>query len=141
MEWAVAFVILIIIEIATVNLVSIWFAIGALAAYVTSCLTDSVIMQVLVFIVISVITLIITKPLAKKFVKPNSDAKKMNTLRIIGKIGIVTRPIAKDLDGEVKVDGKFWTAIADSDIEKGTKIEVQELKGIKLVVKKKEEND
>ena len=61
--WFIAFVILLLIELVTVNLVTIWFAIGAIAAIITTIFTDSILIQSIVFVVVSVIALLITKPL------------------------------------------------------------------------------
>lgn len=65
--WIILFLILLFIELATVNLVSIWFAIGALGAFVTAFFTDSILIQLLVFVVISVVSLFVTLPIVKKF--------------------------------------------------------------------------
>ena len=67
--WFIAFVILLLIELVTVNLVTIWFAIGAVAAIITTIFTDSIMIQSIVFIVVSVLSLFITKPLIKKVKK------------------------------------------------------------------------
>ena len=141
MVWIIAFVLFITIEFLTVNLVTIWFAIGALIAYLISYLTSSFIIQTITFFVISILALLLTKPLVKKIF--NSSDKDFNINCIIGQVGTATTPILKDLGGEVKVNGKFWMAVLDGDktIEKGSKILVKDLKGIKLVVKMKEVDD
>ena len=135
--WFIAFLVLLFIEIITINLVTIWFAIGALAALVTALITDSFVIQVIVFLVVSVIALLLTKPLIKKFkgfqvVPTNSD-------RVIGKVGEVTKKIEKNKYGEVKVFGNIWTAYADEELDVGTKVIVKEIEGVKLIVKKEEE--
>ncbi len=135
--WFVVFLVLLFIEIITVNLVTIWFAIGALAALVTSLITDSFVIQIIVFLVVSVISLLLTKPLIKKFkgfqvVPTNSD-------RVIGKTGEVTKKIEKNKYGEVKVFGNTWTAYSDEEIDVGTKVIVKDIEGVKLIVKKEEE--
>lgn len=140
MEWAILFIILLVIEIVTVNLVSIWFALGALAAYITSFLTSNVFIQLAVFTIVSAISLILTRSIMDKYFKQDKQTSKLNTNRVIGKTGIVTKKITKSSDGEVKVDGKLWTAVADSTIKEETSIIVKELKGIKLVVSIKEED-
>ena len=65
--WLILFVILIILELCTINLTTIWFAFGALLAYVTSLFFDNVIIQTTVFLVVSVATLIFTRPIVKKY--------------------------------------------------------------------------
>lgn len=140
MEWAILFIALLVIEIVTVNLVSVWFALGALAAYITAMITGNVFIQLLVFTIVSTISLILTKPFMNKYFK-QTGIEKLNTNRVIGKYGVVTKKITKTSDGEVKVDGKLWTAVSNKTISEGTTIVVKELKGIKLVVNIKEEND
>ena len=132
--WFIAFVILLLIELVTVNLVTIWFAIGAVAAIITTIFTDSILIQCIVFTVVSVISLLITRPLFKKFklfgVTPtNSD-------RVIGKVGEVTKRIGKNKYGEVKVYGNTWTASSDKAIKVGERVKVLSIDGVKLVVEK-----
>ena len=64
--WFIVFVVLLFIELATVNLVSIWFAVGSLLAFITTFITDNILIQILVFIISSAIALILTKPIIKK---------------------------------------------------------------------------
>lgn len=143
MGWIIAFIVFIVLEILTVNLVSIWFAIGALVAYIISFFTNSFIVEISSFLVASAIALFITKPLVKKFSNSSIDSLKLNINRIIGQVGVVTKPILKDLGGEVKVNGQFWMAILEDDeeIAKGSKVIVKGFKGVKLVVKNKEVDD
>ncbi len=135
--WFIAFVILLVIEIATINLVSIWFAIGAIAAMFTAFFTKSIFIQMIIFIIVSLISLVITKPLIKKV--KNKEVVPTNSDRIIGKRATVIKTIDKDEYGEVKVYGNVWTACSDSRIEIGTKVKVLSIDGVKLIVKKEEE--
>ncbi len=135
--WFVAFLILLFIEIITVNLVTIWFAIGALAAMISSFVTDSIVIQVIVFLIVSIVALLITKPLIKKF--KGFQVTPTNSDRVIGKIGEVTKEISKNNYGEVKVFGNIWTACADEKISVGTKVKVLDIEGVKLIVKKEED--
>ena len=135
--WFVAFLILLVIELATVNLVSIWFAIGAVAAMICCAFTDSLWIQALVFIIVSMIALLLTKPLIKKFkgfkvIPTNSD-------RVIGKVGEVTKKIEKNKYGEVKVFGNVWTATSEKPIALGSKVKVLAIDGVKLIVEKEED--
>lgn len=82
--WIILFLVLLLIELATVNLVSIWFAIGSLAAFITSFFTDSILIQLLIFVVISVVSLFITLPIVKKF-KSKEKIVPTNLDRVIGK--------------------------------------------------------
>lgn len=134
--WFTLFLILLFIELVTVNLVSIWFVIGAVFAILSTTFTDNIFIQFLVFIVVSVISLLVTKPLVKRF--KLSRLEPTNLDRVVGKIGEVTKKIPEFGYGEVKVLGAVWTADSSEEIEVGTKIKVQKIDGVKLIVK--EEN-
>lgn len=132
--WFIAFVILLVIEFVTVNLVTIWFAIGAVAAIITTIFTDSILIQSIVFVVVSVIALLITKPLINKFKK--FEVEPTNSDRVIGKVGEVTQKIGKNKYGEVKVYGNTWTASSKQVINVGERVKVLSIDGVKLVVEK-----
>ena len=66
-EWFVLFAVLLVIELLTVNLVTVWFVFGAVAAIICSFFTDSIFIQLLVFLITSVMTLLVMKPLLKRF--------------------------------------------------------------------------
>ena len=132
--WFIAFLVLLFIELMTVNLVTIWFAIGAVAAIITTIFTDSILIQSIVFIVVSVIALLITKPLIKKFKK--FEVEPTNSDRVIGKVGEVTQKIGRNKYGEVKVYGNTWTASSKQVINVGERVKVLSIDGVKLVVEK-----
>ena len=134
--WFIVFLIMLVIEIVTVNLVSIWFAIGALAAMLTAYFTESIVIQIVVFIVVSILTLIITKPLVKKF--KGFDITPTNSDRVIGKTGEVTKSNGKNNNGEVKIFGNTWTATSKEELKVGDKVKVLGIDGVKLIVEKEE---
>lgn len=134
--WLTVFIVLLLLELCTVNLVSIWFAIGAFISFFVSFFTDHIIIQMVVFIVVSVITLLITKPFVKK-VKSNKVMTNLD--RVIGMEAVVTEDISKFHVGEVRVDGKKWSAKSDEKFEKGEVVLVERIDGVKLIVKKKED--
>lgn len=136
MSWIGLFIILLIIEVVTTGLVTIWFAIGALAAFITSLITDSTLIQGIVFFVVSILSLIFTRPILNKYIKPKVE--KIN-LDLVGKTGLVTKDISEFEIGEVKVEGKYWSAKSKEKIEKGSKVEILSIEGVKLIVKKKED--
>lgn len=138
-SWLILFVVLIILELCTVNLTTIWFAFGALLAYIVSLFTDNVMIQTTVFLAVSVITLILTRPVVRKYLltKPS----RTNADMLIGKTGIVTKEITKTDIGEVKIDGKYWSAKANKKIKEGSKVEILAIEGVKLIVKEKEDDD
>lgn len=132
--WFISFVFLLILEIITINLVSIWFAIGAIFAFFLSLFTDQVILQIALFIVMSGITLFITKPFMKKIRYHEKIAT--NADRIIGKTGYVVKPICKHNPGQVKVMGALWTAVSDRDILENEEVMVEKIDGVKIQVKR-----
>ena len=137
--WFILFLIFLFIELITVNLVTIWFAIGAIAAVITTLFTDSIVIQSIVFVVVSVVSLLITKPLVKKFKK--FDFTPTNSDRVIGKVGEGTKKITANKYGEVKVFESVWTAKAknNTSIEVGEKVKVLSIEGVKLIVEKEDE--
>ena len=130
--WIIVFLVLLFIELITVNLVSIWFAIGALAAYITTFFTDNITIQIIVFIVVSIIALLVTKPFMKKIRVRKVEPTNLD--RVIGKEGVVTKDISKNAFGEVNVKGSIWTATAKEEITKGTQVKVLKIDGVKLLV-------
>ena len=135
--WLIAFLGLLLVEFLTVGLVSIWFAVGALGALITSFITESVLIQTIVFVIVSVITLIVTKPLMKKFKVTNFEPT--NSDRVIGKVVEVTKEIKSNEYGEVVVFGTVWLAASDKNHKVGSKVVVQKIEGNKLIVKEEGE--
>lgn len=131
--WFMLAIVLIFVEIATVNLVCIWFAIGCLLAGIVGLITDNTMIQVGIFLIVSILSLILTKPFIKKL-RPKGIVR-TNLDRVIGQIGIVTSDIDKLEPGEVKVDGKKWMAVSDTKIKKDSKVEILAIDGVKLKVK------
>lgn len=139
LTWMIIFIALIVIELCTVNLVSIWFAVGALASFVLSFWVSDFTWQILLFIVVSLISLLLTKKFVQKV--RGGEIVKTNLDRVIGQIGIVTEEIAKLEPGEVKVDGKKWSAVSTKKIKVGSKVEILSIDGVKLNVKEVKEED
>ncbi len=134
--WIIVIISALVIEALTSNLVTIWISLGAFAAAISSYFTDDIQVQISIFFIVTIITLLATKNLVKKLVlkkiKTNLDA-------VVGKRGIVIKSILKDEVGRVKVMGKDWAAISDEELNEGTKVEILEIKGVKLVVKEVKE--
>ena len=135
--WLVAMIVLLIIEGIVPGLVSIWFAIGAFAAMISAILGAPLWLQVLWFFAVSILTLCLTRPFAKKYV--NSRATPTNADMLIGKECVVTEEIDNVLGtGAVTVGGKVWTARTeepDGKAETGKVITVVRIDGVKLIVK------
>ncbi len=139
LTWLIIFIFLIFVEIATVNLVSIWFAIGAIASCILSIYADNLIIQLGCFVITSTICLILTKSIISKI--KNHKTTPTNLDRVIGDIGIVTEDIDEFNNGEVKVDGKTWTATSKETLKVGTKVKIVSINGVKLNVKSIKEDD
>ena len=139
--WLALFVIMLIVEAMGPALVSIWFSFGALIALIVSFIPNVPWwVEVVVFVVISVATLLALRPLAKKYFKRNS--LKTNVDSFVGKRGYVIEDITLLKPGAVKIGDVSWTAIPlkeDEKILENEIIEVVALKGNKLIVKKVEE--
>ena len=131
--WLSIVVALAILEIATVNLVSIWFVVSDIIAMITSLFTDNIIIQASIFIIFGIIFMLLTKKIIKKII-PNKE--KTNLDRIIGMTGIVISKITKNKSGEVKVDGKIWTAISNTTINENEPVKILEINSTKLKVEK-----
>ena len=137
--WMISFIVLVLIEIFTINLVTIWFAIGALVSFFVSLCTENIGLEILIFIVVSLITLLFTKKAVNKI--KDKEMIPTNLDRVIGQTGIVTEKIKPLEPGEVKVDGKKWTAIADEEIDINDEVKILSINGVKLKVEKiREEN-
>lgn len=135
--WLIFFIILVIVELITVNLVTIWFAFGALVTSLVSLYTTDTVILLAVFTLVSLLLLLITKPVVKKLKVKKVVATNLD--QVIGKTGVVTEPIAKDKIGEVKVLGKRWSAYSDREISKDKKVKILSISGVQLKVEEKEE--
>ena len=135
--WIGMIIVLTIMEILSINLTTIWYVVSAIVALILSFLGVDFIVQFGVFVLLGTILLITTKPMLTRLLSVNEV--KTNLDRVIGMEGIVTEKISKFELGEVKVDGKKWSAISDTDIDVGTTIVVLSIDGVKLKVRKKED--
>ncbi|MBQ7965693.1 MAG: NfeD family protein [Ruminococcus sp.] len=133
--WLVLAIVLGFIEATTPQLVSIWFALGAVGGCITSLFTDNFWIQIIVAVVITVVTLVATRPLAKRI----TTVKKTHTNsdRNIGKTAVVINDIDNiKAVGQVKVGYSVWSAKSADDtvITKDTKVIVKAIEGAKLIV-------
>ena len=135
--WAILFVALVIIELCTFQLVSIWLAIGALFAMLSEFLHFPFIGQLAVFAISSALLLFISLPLIKK----NAASKKISTNSDldVGKHATVIEEINNQLSkGRVNLNGIDWSAVSadDSVIPSGSVVIVSQVSGAKLTVEK-----
>lgn len=133
--WAVLGVALLIIESMTVSLTSIWFAIGAFSAMGLAIFHLPLWLQVISFLVFSIIMAIFTRPFFVKYLKIGKT--KTNVDSLIGKEAIVTMEIEPFKTGQVKLNGQIWTALSEDHmpIEVGKRVEVLRIEGVKLIIK------
>lgn len=133
--WLGAFVVFLAVEAGTLGLVSIWFAAGALGALVVGWLGGVLWLQVLVFLVVSCVSLASLRPLANKYIAPKIVAT--NADRLIGTVAILTGDVDNiAAKGEVILDGIPWSARSTSGdpIPAGTKIRVDRMEGVRVYV-------
>lgn len=134
--WTAILVLAIAAEAMTIDLVSIWFGVGALIALLSLLFFDaSLKIQIALFLIVSLACIIFTRPVAKKYLRGNTI--KTNYDRIIGKHATVTSTITADKKGEVKVMGNIWsaTSLNNEVIEEGQHVEVLAIEGNHVVVK------
>lgn len=125
------------VEIITTNLVTIWFVTSGIVALILSFFVDEFMIQFSIFVILGIVLLITTRSWLNKIIKPKSE--KTNLDRVVGMQGLVTSEITKTSPGEVKVDGKRWTAVSDTKIEVDSIVKILDIDGVKLKVKKWEE--
>ncbi len=132
--WIAAMVIFAVAEIATVQFISIWFAVGSLAAFFAAMLDLNNTVQITVFVLVSVLLFILSKPLVKKLQKTKVNT---NSDRLVGKTVIISQQVDNVKEqGRTHVGGVDWS-VRSSDgsiIEAGEQAVVEDIKGVKLIV-------
>lgn len=140
MYWLAIFVALLIIEIITLGLTTIWFALGALVAFVFAIIGFGFYVQVAVFLIASVLLFAMTRPIAVKYF--NQERAKTNAEALIGQYAIVTEAIdTMQAAGRVEIQGMEWSAKTDEPdgkIAKDKVVVVDGIQGVKLIVREKE---
>ena len=133
--WGGAAIVLLAVEAATYGLTSVWFAIGALCALLTAVLGAPPWLQAVWFAVVSAATLLLTRPLVKKYI--NSRTQPTNADRLLGQTALVR----EDVDnlagsGAVFADGKLWTArsAGGQRLPSGSRVRIERIEGVKLIV-------
>ena len=133
--WTVTMVVCIVLELSTVSLTCIWFGLGALAALLASLFHAPIWLQVVWFFVVSVLALIATRPLVKKYI--NGKTQPTNADMLIGQTCVVLEPISNlSGTGAVKVGGKVWTARSTDGtvFAPGERVVAVRIEGVKLMV-------
>lgn len=143
MYWLIAAAAFVLLEILTMGLTTIWFAVGALVGAVMAALGLSLWVQILAFAVVSAIVLLFTRPLARKYL--NNRTVRTNAESLIGCVCMVTQTIDNlRAKGQVTVKGQVWTARSTSEersIPENTKVRITAISGVKLIVEPITDNE
>ena len=136
--WLAGILVLLVIEALTLGLATIWFAGGALVAFIACVAGADLVVQVVLFVVVSLVLLFFTRPFAKRYI--NKGTEKTNVEGLIGREARVTEQINNRLDmGEAIVSGQPWSARAVSDdeiIDQGVSVIIEAVRGVKLIVRR-----
>ncbi len=134
--WLAVVVIMAIAEGMTAQLVSIWFVVGGVAALIASVCSAPIWLQVVLFIGVTLLTLIVTRPFVKKVMR--FQKTETNADRYIGSDGLVILEINNELgQGQVNVSGSIWTArtVDNAILPVGARVRVENIEGVKLMVR------
>lgn len=134
--WLIIFIVLLALELATLGLTTIWFALGAVVAFVASLLGGSFEVQLALFVIVSFVLLIFTRPLLMNRI--NNKTVKTNAEGLVGQLAKVTATVDNlQGNGTAMVNGQEWTARssdANVCIEAGQMVRIKEIQGVKLIV-------
>lgn len=133
--WLVAFIVLVAGEAATVGLVCIWFAVGAVGGFFAAVLGVQFWLQLIVFTAVSALTLALVRPAASRFVHPRRSPT--NADRVVGQTALVTQAVDNgEGTGQVTVLGQVWTARSALGvvIPEGSHVRIQRIEGVKVFV-------
>ena len=134
--WLVILAVMIVLEIFSLGLTTIWFGIGAIGAAIVSWMGYGIWVQLIVFAVLSVIAMAVFRPLAVKYL--NKDKEKTNIDGVVGEVVVVTKEINNEMAaGEVQLNGMSWTARSQDGrvIPEAERVTVVSVQGVKLIVK------
>lgn len=132
--WIMIIVLLTIVEVMTVNLTTIWYIASAVLSLIVSLFSDIFLLQFGVFAVAGTILLILTRPIIKRITTNSGEATNLD--RVVGMEAIVTESLGKNKIGEVKVDGKRWSAYSEQEIDVNCTVKVLKIDGVKLKVER-----
>lgn len=135
--WILIAVVFAIIEGFTMGLTTIWFTVGGVCACVIALLGGPLLLQIAVFLIVSIILLYFTRPLAEKRLRIGHE--KNNIDQMIGKTCLVTETIKPYDPGQVRLDGLVWTAATNDNkemLEKGELVRIVKIEGVKLIVER-----
>ena len=134
--WIILFVVCVLLEIVSAGFFLLSIGIGSATAALANYMGFDPLSQILVFVIVTTVCLVVSRPFAKKLTQ-GSPKKKAASDRLLKKEGIVVEAIDVEDSGMVKISGESWRAIADENISVGEKIIVEDIKGVRLKVIKK----
>ncbi len=136
--WLIGVIVLLIIEALTMGLTTIWFAGGALVAFIACVAGANLPVQIVLCGVVSLVLLVSTRPFARRYI--NRGTEKTNVEGLIGREARVTEQINNWMDvGEAVISGQYWLARSADDgeiIDAGSRVVIEAVKGVKLIVRK-----
>lgn len=140
LAWLLVSLLCLVLELTNGDFFIMCFAIGGVVAAIVSAFSDSFTLQVIVFAVVSALSIFFVRPFALKYLHKNKDNRVSNADAIIGRIGKVTESIAANGHGRVKVDGDSWKAVTANNlaIEEGTTVRIVALNSIIVTVERAE---
>lgn len=135
--WLIAFIFFIVFEVITAGLTTVWFAMGSLVAYIAYLLSANIWVQLVIFVVVSALSMILIRPIAIKSLKNRTFKTKIDAMA--GKKARVLKTINNiEAEGEVWIEGLEWTARSEDNsvIEKDEIVEIVRIEGVKAIVKR-----
>ena len=133
--WAIVIAVSLVAEFLSMQMISIWLALGGVVGLILAVIGGiSIEIQIVIMVIISLLSIIFLRKFALKYLNNTSEDKKAEVL--IGKTGKIVDNITKDNNGTVKINGVIWTAYAEKELPKNEEVEVIEVNGNKLKVKK-----
>ena len=136
--WLLLIIVFIVVEVITFNLTTIWFAFGSIISMICAYARFSLTVQIVAFLSVSILLAVFARPIAVKRLRVGKNKTNLDSL--IGETGVVTKTIQDVSTGLVKVRGQVWSAesVSTEAIEEGKRVEIVEIRGVKLLVTKKE---
>ncbi len=132
--WVVVLIITLLLEFESPQLVTIWFTVGSIVALILAAFNVHYLIQIGAFVIVSVVLLIATRPLSKRFMA--REVIKTNADSLVGRRGEIVKEVSLDQRGEVKVNSVIWVCFVTKDIKikEGSKVIILDIEGNKLLV-------
>jgi membrane protein implicated in regulation of membrane protease activity len=132
--WLAFFVIALVVEVITADMISIWFALAAIPSFIIALVDGHIVWQIVSFILIAGVLLFLTRPVVKKYLKTNEI--KTNVDAMVGMTGTVIKEITSDEIGRIVIRQIDWAAVSKENIHVGEHVRVLDVDGNKLIVEK-----